>query len=219
MTTASEIIQRVSETLIDTSNERWSVNELLRYVSDAQKELALLKPTVYTQIVSHRLVEGTKQTLPNNGTNLLDVKCNKGTSGTDTGLGIREIDRSVLESWFPNWRTETPNTVALYYIYDDRTPTEFEVYPPQPSVTGYVEIAYCAEPPALSSTSDELVVAEIYDTVIINLTLAASLSKSTSAISHNQALTYQSLAYQLITGRKPAKSELNPEQMAERVKR
>lgn len=219
MTIASGIIARVSATLVDEAHDRWSEAELLGYVSDAQKELTLLKPSAYTKVVSHRLAEGARQTIPADGTNLIDIKHNKGTSGTDSGASVREIDRSVLESWLPDWRAATPDTNAQYFIYDDRTPTEFEVYPPQPAVTGYVELAYCAVPPDLATTSDPLVVHEIYDTVIVNLTLANALKKSTSALSVNQALAYQNLAHSLISGRKPAKPELHPEQIAERVKR
>ena len=56
------VIDRVQVTLQDTTGVRWPVaNELVLWVNDAQREIALFKPDASAQNETITLVAGTKQ--------------------------------------------------------------------------------------------------------------------------------------------------------------
>lgn len=219
MTTAGEICSRASKTLFDETQVRWKEAELLEYLSDAQKEAVLLKPTAFTKNEAAKLQPGTVQSLPAGGVALVDIGGNMGADGTTPGRGVTQIDRTVLESVRPDWRAAKASVTAKHYLYDDRDPTRFEIYPPQPDPAGYMQISYGAEPPALSDVDDDLSLSAIYDTALYYLVLARAFTKSSGTQDFNKAIGFQRIAHELITGRKLTKQELHPEQMQERSKR
>ena len=68
------VLDRVQQTLQDTAGIRWSsTNELVLWVNDAQREIALLKPDATATNATVALSEGTKQTIPDDGNRLLRV--------------------------------------------------------------------------------------------------------------------------------------------------
>tara|TARA_A100001388_G_scaffold50342_1_gene33851 strand:+ start:2964 stop:4010 length:1047 start_codon:yes stop_codon:yes gene_type:complete len=72
--TVQSVLDRVQQTLQDTAGIRWSsTNELVLWVNDAQREIALLKPDATATNATVALVEGTKQTIPDDGNRLLRV--------------------------------------------------------------------------------------------------------------------------------------------------
>ena len=75
---AADIIRRVSDTLYDTDNVRWPVQELREYLSDAQRAAVMVRPEAnpVTRIVS--VTPGTKQTLPADGWVLIEAVRNMG---------------------------------------------------------------------------------------------------------------------------------------------
>ena len=57
--TVKNILDRVQFTLQDTTNIRWTQTELLNYLNDAQREIALLKPdatSINTNIQLHQKI-------------------------------------------------------------------------------------------------------------------------------------------------------------------
>lgn len=219
MTTAGEIISRVNKTLFDETNVRWSEAELLEYITDAQKEVVMLKPSAYALNESVQLTTGTLQSLPANGLILIELAANMGADGNTPGKAVSQIDRTILESVRPNWRAETADINARHYMYDDRDPNHFEVYPPQPATAGYVQLIYGAIPVDITDVADQISLKPIYDTPIKYLVLAQCFSKSTGTQDFAKASAYQQLAVGLITGRKQTKQQIHPEQMQERLKR
>lgn len=213
MTTAAEIISRVGVTLFDQAGTRWSESELLEYLTDAQRQIALLKPSAYTKNVSWQLSAGTLQSLPADGVLLIDILSNNG------GGAVTQVDRTVLEGTRPNWRNDSANINARHYLYDDRDQTHFEVYPAQPATAGVVQLSYCAEPPVVGATTDELVLSAIYDIPVYYFVLARCYSKTTGTQDFAKAAAYQDIAISLVTGRKVSKQAIHPEQIAERTKR
>lgn len=219
MSTAGEIISRVTKTLFDEGFDRWTEAELLEYITDSQREVVLLKPSAFTKNESFQLVAGTLQSLPATGLILIDVVASMGADGLTPGQSVTQIDRTILESVRPNWRTNIANVNARHYMFDDRDPKRFEVYPPQPDPAGYIQVIYAASPDAITANTDVLALDSIFDTPVYYLTLARCFSKTTGTQDFNKAAMYQQLAVNLITGRKVTKQEIHPEQMQERVKR
>lgn len=219
MTIAGEVLSRVSKTLFDEAGARWTEAELLEYLTDAQREVVLLKPSAYTLNESVQLVQGSYQSLPANGVILVDVVANMGGDGATPGKSISQIDKEVLQACRPNWRTEAENSNTRHYMFDDRDPTKFEVYPAQPATPGYVRIVFGASPDAVTDVSDELTLSDIYDTSLYYLVLARCFSKTTGTQDFAKASSYQQLAVGLITGRKQTKQQFHPEQSPKRASR
>lgn len=219
MTTAGDIVSRASTTLFDETNVRWSTSELLEYLSDAQKEIVLLKPTAFTKNEAVQLVPGTLQSLPAGGVELIDIGGNMGLDGQTPGRDISQIDRTALAASRPDWRSSTANLVTRHYIFDDRDPTHFEVYPPRPNPAGYIQVSFVAEPDDIEDENSAIGLSEIYDTPLYYLVLSRAFTKSTGTQDFNKAASYLNIAHQLVTGRKLSKRELHPEQLAERAKK
>ena len=143
------VIDRVQVTLQDTTGVRWPVaNELVLWVNDAQREIALFKPDASAQNETITLVAGTKQSIPSNGNRLLGVVRNMSAASGGTGSrSIRLVEREVLDAQTPTWHDPASSgdaahsAVVKHYVYDDSNPRNFYVYP---GVAGdaYVEIIY-----------------------------------------------------------------------------
>jgi hypothetical protein len=124
---------------------RWTEAELLRWLSDGQREVVIHKPEAST-LTGNVLLTGstTRQNLPSGALSLIDVTRNMGSGGTTPGRAIRLTAREILDAQRPTWHSETGSEVR-HFIYDARNPKAFFVYPaPNPAV--YVEMVYCIEP-------------------------------------------------------------------------
>lgn len=219
MTLAGKICTDAATTLFDDTHVRWKLPELVGLLSDAQRDVVMLKPAAYTLNAAVQLAPGTVQNLPDDGVALIDIGGNLGADGNTPGRSVTQVDRTVLEQYKADWRSDTPNMAARHFIYDDRDPQRFEVYPPQPDPAGYVSLVYAAVPPVLADENAEISLPDIYVTPLYYLVLARAYAKSTGAQDFNKSQGYLQMAHQMITGRKVSKQELHPEQMAERAKR
>lgn len=179
---ASSIIDKAEITLNDADNVRWTADELLGWLNSAQREIALLKPNVYTATASFVLAAGIKQTIPNTYHALLEVTRNMGTDGTTPGRAIRPVRRSDLDNCYPEWPlAANANAVVKGFIFDPKDPQTFWVYPPQPaSGFGYVE-AIMAGPPPTVAIGVAISLDDVYETPILDYILYRAFSKDTSS--------------------------------------
>ena len=84
----NDVIDKVQEVLQDTGGVRWDqTNELLEWLNDAQREIALLKPDATSENTTVTLVTGTKQTIPSDGNRLLRVVRNMSAASGGNGGG------------------------------------------------------------------------------------------------------------------------------------
>ena len=148
--TAQSIILRVVTTLQDSTSIRWAANELVRYLNDGQREIAMLRPDSTATTASLTLSAGAKQSIPTAATKLVDVLRN--TSGTKRA--VRFTTRALLDSQVPSWYNLTGVTEIQHYMYDVRDPRVFYVYPPAASSGASVEIVYSAVPTAVTEPSN-----------------------------------------------------------------
>lgn len=168
MATAEIIINRVRTQLIDTGPaQRWSDEELLRWVSDGQRTIALAVPSAVSKRVTVQLTEGTLQELPSDGHLLLSVIRNMGTDGQTPGRAIRLVTREIMDAQNPDWHSAPKETVIKNYVFDPQERTSFWVYPPS-NGCGYVQLNYAYVPDELVSVADELVVARIWHTPLFD---------------------------------------------------
>lgn len=180
--TAQSIVRRVVETLQDNTSVRWPVNELVRYLNDGQREIVLYRPDAMVTNAAVALAAGSKQSLPANGTKLIEVVRN--TAGGRRS--VRLVNREILDSQSPGWHNITGATEILHFMYDPRDPKIFYVYPPAAASGASLDVVYAAMPTDITEPADgalytavtgNISVPDIYGNVIQDYVLYRAYSK------------------------------------------
>jgi len=125
---ASAIISKAAEHLHDVDHVRWTAAELLYWLNEGQRAIAILRPEAKTINGSVKLVAGTKQTIPATGIRLHKVIRNMGADGSTAGKVIFLIDVSTLDQFNPDWHTDDSDSDVLNYMFDGNDPLTFYVF-------------------------------------------------------------------------------------------
>ena len=192
--TAQSLILRAVTTLQDTTSIRWPANELVRYLNDGQRELAMLRPDALSANATVSLTAGAKQALPSNASKLIDVIRN--TSGNKRA--VRMTTRTILDSQIPNWYNLTGVTEVLHYTYDVRDPKVFYVYPPAAASGASVDLVYSAYPTDITEPADgalytsvtgTISVPDIYGNTLVDYVLYRAYTKDSEFAGNAQRAT------------------------------
>lgn len=148
---ASDVISRAQTVVQDITGVRWPFSELLQWLNDGQREVALYKPSATAQNVALMLQQGTLQNIGAGGLALLRVVRNLKTPVTNPRVGTRAcriVDREVLDSQHPSWHD--PDVFAYqkevkHFCFDESDPTNFYVFPGNTG-TGAVEAVISRSP-------------------------------------------------------------------------
>lgn len=174
----SDVISRARSILNDADNTgyRWTDQELIDAINDAQGLIAIHRPDCFpvSQVIT--LVDGSKQSIPSGGYRLLDVVRNIGSDGTTPGRAIRPTDRDTLDAYDPYWHTNTKKSEIKNSVYDERNPGSFWVNPPALSGTK-AEILYAKRPTTLTATNNDLAIADAYFEGILMFVLFRAYAK------------------------------------------
>jgi hypothetical protein len=186
------VIDRVQTTLQDTTGVRWPVvNELVLWINDAQREIALLKPDASAKNTTITLTTGTKQEIPSDGNRLLRAVRNMSAASGGTGKrSVRLVQREVLDAQTPDWHDPTVTgdaahtAIVKHYVYDEQNPRNFYVYP---GISGdaYLEIIYSANPSTVAQ-GDNLDIPDIYANAVMNYVLYMAYMKDADYAGNNQ---------------------------------
>ena len=137
--TAKNIIDRASMIIQDLTNVRWPLSELVNWINDARREIAVVRPDIYSEVKSDfSCTSGAKQTLPTGGLRLMDVPRNA------SGPAITVTNRGFLDQQNPAWQQMTGVSTIKHFMVDERNPSTFWVYPPASGAT--LEIIYQKAP-------------------------------------------------------------------------
>jgi hypothetical protein len=182
---ASDITSRVRILLNDIDATRWLDTELFKWINDSQKLVAMMRPDASVATFVMPLIAGTRQSIPTGGFRLLDVVRNvvtvTGTTAanqvvTVPGRSVRIVDREVLDTQDPMWHTATGSAEIKHFIYDNRSPTLFYVYPPA-TTAAKLEVVYSVAPTDVAAAGDTLSISDIYLDVILNYVMYRAYSK------------------------------------------
>lgn len=209
--TVASVITKVQTILQDTTGIRWPDSELLGWLNDGQREIVLYKPNAFVKNTSVKLASGTKQTLPADGVQLIDVVRNMGTGGATPGRAIRITMREILDSQVPGWHASTADAEVKHYMYTVLDPKTYYVYPPQPSTAqNYVELVYGAAPTD-AILSGTITLDDIYQTILVDYCLYRAYSKDTEfAADQNRAVAHQNAYIAALTGKAKVEAGANP---------
>lgn len=183
--TAQSIVDKAEQILQDATNVRWTEAELLGWLNDGQRQIALMRPDASVTNGNITLVAGTKQSLPASGLRLLDVVRNMGVGGATAGTAVRLVDREVLDAQRPDWHSETASASIKHYVFDARNPKTFYVYPPATGTSPTVEAIYSVAP------ADVLIAAaitldDIYQNPLLDWILYRAFSKDAEYAANEQ---------------------------------
>lgn len=180
---AQSIIRRAVETLQDTTSIRWPVQELVRYLNDAQREVVLYRPDSMVTNTTLTCTAGSRQSLPANGAKLIEVVRNAAATGTKRA--VRMVNREILDAQTPGWHSITGAVDALHFVYDPRDPKTFYVYPPALATT-QLDIVYAAYPTDVTEPADgalytavtgSISLPDIYGNALLDYVLARCFMK------------------------------------------
>ena len=161
---AQSIIRRCVETLQDNTSVRWPINELVRYLNDGQREVVLHRPDAMVTNTTITCVAGSKQSLPANGSKLIEVVRNARAAGTKRA--VRMVNREILDAQTPGWHALAGTDDVLHFMYDPRDPRVFYVYPPA-TASAQLDIVYAAYPTDITEPAD----GSLYTAVTGNISL------------------------------------------------
>lgn len=202
--TAQNIADKAKLILQDQTSIRWTEAELLGWINSAQREIMIYKPNSNPVVANMTPSAGTKQTIPSSGLQLLDVTRNA------TGGAVTNIDRKILDVTIPDWHTQTAGA-AKHYVYDERFPTVFYLYPKQVG-TESVEIVYSALPSDLT-VMGSTIFNDIYETPILDYVLYRAYSKDNEFTANaQQSIAHYQAFIAALTGKTQAEVGLAPEQ-------
>ena len=173
--TAAEVLTRANDLIQDATNTRWSAAELLRWLNDGRREMAILRPDIYATVAVITLAAGTKQSVPADGTRFLDAIRNMAVDGVTPGAAVRPVQREIMDAQYPNWHTEASGATK-HFMFDERVPGVFYVYPPA-AAAARLEIAYAQAPVDIVNTADELAKEGIYSGALVDFVCYRAFTK------------------------------------------
>lgn len=173
---ASAIITKARDLLQDGSAIRWTDPEALRWLNEAQRYIVLQRPDASPVVANITLVAGSKQSLPAAALRLIDIIRNMGVGGSTPGNAVRVTEREILDAQVPDWHTQASSVAIKHFVYDDRNPKTFYVYPPA-TVNATVESVYSTSPTDIATTGTAITLDDIYEPVLLDYLMYRSYSK------------------------------------------
>lgn len=185
-----DVVKRAQTILQDTTATRWPLTEIQNWLNDAYKEVVIHRPDANTASATVTLGAGARQKCLDTATinlpNLLRViDVVRNIHASSDKRAIRRTDRRILDDQRPQWYAETPSYTIQHYVFDDRLPHEFLVYPPA-TAGATVELVYSSVPTphaltetqlANQSTTDTIKLDDVYANALLDYILYRAYSK------------------------------------------
>ena len=168
--TAANILSRAAIIVQDMTNVRWPESELLGWLNDGRRELAIARPDIYSTVSTQALSAGAKQTLPSGALRLMDIPRNT------SGAAITVTERGWLDQQNPSWHQMTPASTVKHFMLDERNQGNYWVYPPAASGAS-VEMIYQAAPVDYSTSSSLTAYEELYGGALVDYICYRAFSK------------------------------------------
>lgn len=192
------IVDQVNDQLVDDGFVRWPKAKLIEAFNDAQRAIVLIRPDANVVEADLTCVVGTKQTLPEDGIRLVDVRSNQ------AGNAIKYRKREEIVELYPDWYS-TKDSIAEAFMYDERQPKRFFLFPGVADQE-VIEIVYSQTPPLRLESDYDAGKADldnIYSNAIVEYMLYKAHSKDFEYSEQAKAQTH----YQMFSAIMGMKSE------------
>lgn len=180
---ASSIIRRATDLLQDPTCIKWPIDELVRWLNDAQRAIVKVRPDALNTTATMTLAAGSRQDLDNASLTPLPAKLieiTRNLAASSTKRAVTKVERSILDRQLPGWHAMTGTVNIDHYMFDARDPKTFYVYPPATALA-QLEVMYSAYPVDITepapggthaSVTGNLALADIYADDVLNLLLS-----------------------------------------------
>lgn len=181
-----DIVTPARGVLNDPDNLRWDDAEMALWITAGCRYIALRRPDSCQVNAPMTLASGAKQSiaaLTPPGVRLLDI------------FSLRLVDRETLDSHRPGWLTGTPG-LPKNYVFDNRDPKTFYVYPPAAAGAVVDGVLYSRNPVVITSgtlNSVALSIDDVFTEPLLNYLLFRCYAKD-AAETHNATLAAMYLA-------------------------
>lgn len=145
--TIKQAIDQARVQLADASKRYWSDADLLDYANQGRSLIYKFAPKVYETTEAVTLVEGSRQTLPNDSS--LMFRPIENVSALSQ-RAITAVDGELLARARPRWRSEAPADEIVHVLYRESEPKVYETYPPAAAGT-VIRISYARPPEPLDA--------------------------------------------------------------------
>lgn len=202
--TAGYILERVQDTLQDTIHNddgaRWPTPELLRYLNDGQRAIAVERPDATAKIEVYAPTPNKSiQNIPATGARFLEINCHL-TAGLE-GFSVRPAPKDIMDTQAPNWRAATPSTRVTHYVFDIRNPRVFYLYPrPAPEVL--LELVYSAHPADCTVPESIIALDDLYQPALTAYVIMRAYQKDEDYARNLDAARFWAEQYVTLMGTK-----------------
>ena len=191
--TPADVIVEVRKLIQDTlAPYRYSDTDLLGYVNQVLKRVALFRPDLFGSITTVSTTADTPiQTLPSGAIRLIDIFQVVG------GNAVTEVDRETLSRTLPGWMAEASGT-PVNFMRHVKNPEQYFLYPkPTSGVELLVEYAKSPSAYTINQTISELT--DAYLPLLIDGTVWMAESIDSEYVTSGRAALFQkSFADQLV---------------------
>lgn len=201
MTTAQLVIDRVRQLVNDSASDfitdvRWSDEELLLWITDAQREVVKTKPEAYPVTAVFSVDAGMPRQRLDVATayRLIRVEANVVVDGMDSTYGdvVRIVERDVFDAFTPTWTSFAVASADNYYkayCMDANDPLAFWLFP-VPVANRDVWVTYAGIPALLTVVGDTLALSDMYLTPVVDYTVYRALTKEAREANRDVAERY-----------------------------
>lgn len=211
-TTAQSIIDKAAFLLNDVGNVRWTLSEMLGWLSDGQRDAVVIFPELNPVVSSFTLAAGASQDASSVADlhQILRVSRNLAADGVTPGRAVTVISSDLLDTFDPDWHSGARYATIKHYCFDPRFPKLFQVYPP--AVSGAkVQLRYAGLPATISSAASNITLADSTVTALVDYLCYRALTKDAEFGDISaKAAAHRSLFEGAITALKNQLLEQNP---------
>lgn len=208
MVAVREPLEQVSSILFDKTNRHYKSDELYGWFNRGQAFIVNVKPEANAREQSHKLVNGTRQKIPDDALELINVPRNLGIYGSQPGPAITKVDQGYFSQAVPGWHTHEPSEVIEHFMFDHRDKRAFHVYPAARST--YVELVCSFRPPTIAGLDDPISIGDEYINPLIDYVLARAFSKTSKRYAPQKAQYHQGLYMSALGLKQQAERYANP---------
>ncbi len=167
-----DTIDKVRVTLVDEAAVNWSDADLIAAYNEACRQIALAKPDSYVLTEAIPVAIGTIQSLPENGTELVDLSENEVSHQR-----ITQVDLELLDETYAFWPAGTTEADVQHFCFDPRDKTQYRIYPPNDG-SGAVIATYAAVPDVVTYL-DVIPFRDSYEPPLVLLIMSIAYRRNT----------------------------------------
>ena len=209
---ASDYVGDAAELYGDTDYDRIDSTSWIKYLNAAIRALILVRPDAGATTENYQLAAGVKQDIPTASLRLLDVTRNMGVDGATAGKIITPASRKHLDYSNLLWPAATGETAIDNYSYDKENPRIFFVTPPVHGSTAvYVELQSSKLPTAVTATTSDPGINDVFFEPIIQYMLFKAFSADDEGVEFSKGITYLQNFFNLLQVEMTASVSQGPE--------